>query len=134
MAKDLNKAMFTGRLGQDVEVKSTSDGTLIANFSVASNRSVKVGDNWKDETEWFRVVAWRNLAETASKLTKGTRVLIEGRIQTREYTDKNNQKQRITEIVASDIIRLDSASGDGGGRAKAAVSDFEDVEADDIPF
>lgn len=116
MAKDLNKVMLTGNLGKDVELRVTPNGRSVATFSVASSRNVKDGDNWKDQTEWFRVVAWEKLAETCSNyLHKGSRVFIEGRLQTREWQDKEGQKRFSTEVIATDMIMLDSKGQGGGG-------------------
>jgi single-strand DNA-binding protein len=109
MAKDLNRVTLTGRLGKDVDLRVTPNGSAIASFSVASSRNFKEGDAWKEQTEWFRVVAWEKLAETcANYLHKGSRVLIEGRLQTREYTDKEGIKRYSTEVIASDLIMLDT--------------------------
>src|SRR5689334_21751368 len=119
MARDLNKVMFTGRLGGDPELRYLPNGNAVATFSVASGRSVKQPDgSYQDQTEWFRVVAWEKLAETcANFLKKGSHVFIEGRLQTRKYQDKNNQEQRITEVVANEMLMLDSkrSQEEGGG-------------------
>jgi single-strand DNA-binding protein len=166
MARDWNKITFTGRLGRDIDLKYTKNGEAVATFSVASNRSVRdetEQSGWKDETEWFRVVAWRELAERMAKsLTKGTRVLIEGRIQTQEYTDKQGQRQRSTEVIASDYMLLErkpnadnegdsidqnfsnapvsnrngvaAASRNGRPNSRYAAQDDEEIDAEDIPF
>lgn len=112
MAKDLNKVMITGRLGRDPELRYTQSGEAVATFSVASDRSIrdeKEPTGWRNQTEWFRVVAWREMAERVAKsMVKGSRVYVEGRLQTQEYTDKQGQKQRSTEVIASDYMLLDS--------------------------
>jgi single-strand DNA-binding protein len=116
MARDLNKVLFTGNLGKDVELRVTPNGRSVATFTVASSRSVRDGDNWKDQTEWFKVVAWEKLAETCSNyLHKGSRVFIEGRLQTREYQDKDGKKQFWTEVIATDMTMLDSKGQNSGG-------------------
>lgn len=110
MAKDLNKVQLTGHLGADPEMRYTSQGSAVTTFRVASNRT------WKDreggsheETEWFRVVAWDKLGEICnSYLTKGTRVYVEGRLQTRKWTDRDGQERYTTEVVAQDMIILSS--------------------------
>lgn len=152
MARDLNKVMLTGRLGKDVELRVTPSGTSVATFSVASGRNVRDGDSWKDETEWFRVVAWRELADrNADRLKKGTHVFIEGRLQTREWQDNTGQKRYSTEVIANDILFLEpkrSQEEGGGGNYQSngtparsgATSNrnsnpFEDdLEPEDIPF
>ena len=134
MAKDLNKVMITGRLGRDPELRYTQSGDAVATFSVASDRAIrdeKEPSGFRDQTEWFRVVAWREMAERMTKvLVKGSRVYVEGRLQTQEYTDKQGQKQRSTEVVASDFIRLDSKNGQQqqGNAAEDAEEDWETGE------
>jgi len=150
MAKDLNKVMLTGRLGKDVELRVTPNGSSVASFSVASSRNIKEGDSWKEQTEWFNVVAWEKLAETcANYLHKGSRVYIEGRLQTRKY-QKDGQERYFTEVIANDLIMLDGKKQDSSGDnwdsdvpAPAAPSrssrgrntNFEDeADVEDIPF
>ena len=109
MARDLNKVMLTGRLGADPEMRFTPQGTAVTTFRVASNRSWKSGDGVQhDDTEWFRIVAWDKLAEICNEyLKKGTRVYIEGRLQTRSWDDRNTgEKRYITVVVAQDMIIL----------------------------
>jgi single-strand DNA-binding protein len=116
MARDLNKVMLTGRLGKDVELRVTPTGRSVATFRVASSRNVKDGDNWKEQTEWFQVVAWEKLAETCSNyLHKGSHVFIEGRLQTREWQDKEGQRRFSTEVIATDMTMLDSKGQNSGG-------------------
>ncbi len=123
MARDLNKVMLTGRLGKDVELRVTPNGRSVATFSVASSRNIKDGDNWKEQTEWFRVVAWEKLAETCSTyLHKGSHVFIEGRLQTREYQDKDGVKKYSTEVIATDMTMLDSK-----GQSQGSGNDIGDA-------
>ncbi len=128
MARDLNKVMLTGRLGKDVELRVTPSGSAVATFSVASGRSVKQSDgSYQDQTEWFRVVAWEKLAETCSNfLKKGSHVYIEGRVQTRKYMDKNNQEQTIVEVIANEMLMLESKRGqeEGGGSYQQAGNNY----------
>lgn len=108
MAKDLNRVTVSGRLPRDGEIRVTPNGLSVATFTIASGRSIRDGDGWKDETEWFRVVAWRDLAERYSeRLKKGAHVLVEGRLQTRKWTDpQTNQERQTTEVVANDIYMM----------------------------
>lgn len=110
MAKDLNKVQFTGRLGADPEMRNTPQGHAVTTFRVASNRSWRSADGEAHEdTEWFRVVAWNKLAEICHQwLIKGSRVYIEGRMQTRQWQDQEGQSRSLTEIITNDIIILDS--------------------------
>lgn len=151
MAKDLNKVILTGRLGKEVKVNVLQTGVTVATFSVASSRPIREGDGWREETEWFNVVAWRELAErAANRFSKGSRVLVEGRLQTRQYKDQNGQDRRITEVVASDIIGLDvknrqeasdeddwgtpSTASNRNSRGGSSGFDDDGMEPDDIPF
>jgi single-strand DNA-binding protein len=152
MARDLNKVMLTGRLGKDVDLRVTPNGRAVATFSVASGRNVKEGDTWKEQTEWFRVIAWEKLAETcANYLKKGSHVFIEGRLQTKEWQDKEGQKRYTTEVIASDMYMLDSKrsqeeDGSSSYQSNAAPTrkpapsrndnpfDDDDVSPEDIPF
>jgi len=137
MARDLNKVSLTGRLGKAVELRYTPSGSAVATFSVASNRPIKQPDNsWKDEAEWFRIVAWDKLAERcAEQLTKGRHVYIEGRLQTRKWTDKTGQEKYTTEVVASDMITLDKKpeGQDGWGNNTGSV-EADGPDPEDIPF
>lgn len=124
----LNKAMIIGNLGRDPEMRYTPNGQAVTQFTVAVNRNFRGPDgNWQEETEWFRVVAWGPLAErTAEYLRKGRKVYVEGRIQTRQWEDKDGQKRYTTELVANTVTALDRAAreeGDMGGEAPAGRSD-----------
>jgi len=113
MSKDLNKTMLIGRLGQAPDMKFTAQGKAVTNFSVATGREWKnaAGEEQK-ETEWHNIVVWDKLAEICNQyLTKGSRVYIEGRLQTRSWDDQTSgEKKYKTEIVASDMIILDSGN------------------------
>lgn len=117
MAKDLNKVMIIGRLGADPELRYTQGGQAICSFRVASGRSWRdAGGNQHEDTEWFRVVAWEKLGEVCTQyLTKGSRVYVEGRLQTRKWQDATGQDRYSTEVVAGDMIMLDSRREIGGG-------------------
>jgi single-strand DNA-binding protein len=145
----LNKAMIIGNLGRDPEMRYTQGGQAVTQFTVAVNRNYKdASGEWKEETEWFRVVAWGPLAErTAENLRKGRKVYVEGRLQTRSWDDKDGQKRYTTELVANDVKPLDARPReDGGGepsgapvaRASAGPSapgdDFGSSDLDELPF
>lgn len=123
MAGGLNKVMIIGNLGKDPEMKYTQQGTPITSFSVAVSRSWKGPDgNSQEETEWFRVVAWEKLAEQCNEfLRKGSKVYIEGRLKSREYTGQDGQKRNITEVVATSMLMLGTRPGAQGEYAGAGA-------------
>ncbi|NTU81855.1 MAG: single-stranded DNA-binding protein, partial [Chloroflexales bacterium] len=130
MAKDLNKVQFTGHLGGDPEMRYTAQGSAVTNFRVASNRSWKDRDGGAHEdTEWFRVVAWDKLGEICNQyLTKGTRVYIEGRLQTRKYTDRDGQERYLSEVIAQDMIILSSRGERGPVPPETESGEFEEPD------
>jgi single-strand DNA-binding protein len=138
----LNKAMIIGNLGRDPEMRYTPSGQAVTQFTVAVNRNYKDSSGeWKEETEWFRVVAWGPLAErTAEYLRKGRKVYVEGRLQTRNWEDKDGQKRYTTELVASTVTALDPRPREEGGEppaprqtpASSAPQAPEDFGADDL--
>lgn len=124
---DLNKTMIIGRLTRDPEVKTIPSGASVANFSVATGRTWTDRDSGQknEKTEFHNVVAWRGLAETIGKyLRKGSKVYIEGRLETRSWEDQTGTKKYRTEIIADSMIMLDSkGSGPAAqGAAPAAYS------------
>jgi len=112
---DLNKAMIIGRITRDPEVKTTPTGQTVASFSVATNLTWTDQSGQKQEkVEFHNVVAWRRLAEIIGQyLKKGAKVYIEGRIQTRDWVGQDGIKKYRTEIIADNMIMLDSRSGGG---------------------
>ena len=120
MARGINKAILIGHLGQDPEVRFTPSGSAVANISIATT------DKWRDKqtgnvqerTEWHRVVLFNKTAEIAQQyLKKGAQVYIEGRLQTRKWTDQQGIERYSTEIVANDMQML---GGSGGGQPSQA--------------
>ena len=140
----INKAILIGNLGRDPEVRYTANGTAVANFSIATSERWKdreSGDQ-KEQTEWHRIVAFGRLGEICGQyLSKGRQVYIEGRIQTREWEDKEGNKRYTTEIVASAMQMLGGRDGaQGGGMPQGGYSGgpseppFTEDQDDDIPF
>ena len=129
MGKDLNKVMLTGHLGADPEMRYTSQGSAVTKFRVASGRRWKSADGVDhDDTEWFRVVAWDKLGEICNQyLTKGTRVYVEGRLQTRKWQDKDGADRYSTEVIANDMIILSSRQD------RPAGGDYEAQVEEDSP-
>jgi len=108
MSRSLNKVMIIGYLGREPEMRYTPSGRPVTTFSVAVSRSWNTADGERhNETEWFNVVTWSNLAEICKQyLTKGQQVYIEGRLQTRCWDDKEGIKHTSVEIVANEMMKL----------------------------
>jgi len=140
----INKAILIGNLGRDPEVKYTQSGTAIANFSIATSERWKdknTGEQ-KERTEWHRIDAWGRLGEICGEyLSKGSRVYIEGRIQTDEWQDKDGNKRYTTKIVANEMKMLDrkNSGGASGSPDPQGVPEYDgpplaEDQEDDIPF
>lgn len=117
----VNKVILIGNLGADPEIRYTQSGTAVASLRLATSRKWKDRDgNVQDETEWHRVIVWAQQAEYCSNyLSKGNKVYVEGRLQTRKWKDQNNIDRYTTEIVASTVQNLtprasEGAAGGGG--------------------
>ena len=167
MSRSLNKVMLIGNLGSDPEVRSTTGGNRVATFSLATTRTWNAPNGEKQEkTEWHRCVAWNSkgtgLADVVEKFCKkGDRIYVEGRIEYRQWQDKENQTRYSTEINVRELMMLGGARGAGGGdfaaegsgrsrapatagakagAANAGGADFEDFPGaledgdDDLPF
>ncbi len=108
MSRGLNKVMIIGNLGRNPEMRYTPSGKAVTSFSVATSRSwVNAEGERREETEWFNVVTWGNLAEICKQhLPKGQQVYVEGRLQTRGWEDQNGKKHYRTELVANEMIIL----------------------------
>ncbi|QSQ10902.1 single-stranded DNA-binding protein [Myxococcus landrumensis] len=120
MAGGVNKVILIGNLGADPEVRFTPGGQAVANFRIATSESWNDKNGQKQErTEWHRIVVWGKLAELCGEyLKKGRQCYVEGRLQTREWTDKENRKNYTTEVVANAVTFLggrDAGDGMGGG-------------------
>jgi single-strand DNA-binding protein len=164
MSRSLNKVTLIGNLGSDPEVRSTTGGNRVATFSLATSRSWNdASGNKQEKTEWHRCVVWNTknsqLADIVEKyVKKGDKLYVEGRIEYRQWQDKENQTRYSTEINVRELIMLGGARGGSGGeydaesngasraragataKAKAGSDDFEDFpgaladEDDDLPF
>lgn len=136
----VNKAILIGNLGRDPELRYTKDGRPVANFTLATNERWrdKQGNN-QERTEWHRIVVWDKQAENCAQyLQKGRSAYIEGRIQTRDWEDKDGNKRQTTEVVAQQVKFL-GARGDGAGRPAAETppspgEPSAPASGDDIPF
>ena len=137
-----NKIILVGNLGRDPELKYTTQGTAVCNFTMATNekRKDKTGE-MQDVTTWFRVTLWGRQAETASQyLTKGRPVYIEGRLRVDEWTDRDSKSRYTLEVHATDMQFIGGARSDespsGGQRPAPPESSRSEHEAvdDDVPF
>ena len=113
----INKVILIGNLGADPEMRYTPSGTAVATLSLATSRRWKDKDgSQQDETEWHRVVVWAQSAEFCGNyLAKGSKVYIEGRLQTRKWQDQNGNDKYTTEIIANTVQNLTPRSDGGGG-------------------
>jgi single-strand DNA-binding protein len=154
MAKSVNKVILIGNLGKDPEVKYTPQGTAVARITLATNERYKdKAGEWQDRTEWHNVVLWQRQAEIAGEyLKKGSKVYVEGRLQTRSWDDKQtNQKKYMTEVVCQDLVLLGGRGEGSGGdysasRGSSAGNNFDQrapepepagaspITDEDIPF
>lgn len=133
----LNRIIVMGRMTRDPELQRTGSGTAVVSFSLAVDRDFK-SQSGEKETDFIDVVAWRNTAEFVSKyFSKGRMAVVEGRLQLRDWTDKDGNKRRTAEIVADSVYFGDSKrdGGDNSGYAPAPSGGFSEVEDDgDLPF
>ena len=152
MPKSVNKVILIGNLGKDPEVKFTPGGTAVAKFSLATNERYKdKAGEWQDRTEWHNIVAWQRLAEIVGEyVKKGSKLYVEGRLQTSSWDDKESgQKKYKTEIIAQDVVLLggrgEAADPDAAPRSRGAsagaqrahepeAADASQITDEDIPF
>ncbi|MBS1638346.1 MAG: single-stranded DNA-binding protein [Bacteroidetes bacterium] len=138
----VNKVILVGNLGRDPELKYLEGNIARVNFSLATTETYKdKNGNRNDQTEWHNIVLWRSMAESAEKLLKkGTQVYIEGKLQTRQWTDKEGHKRSTTEIVGESFVILQrrdtnnpSGTTNQTPETGAGVS-FESLGSGDLPF
>jgi single-strand DNA-binding protein len=152
MAKSVNKVILVGNVGKDPEIKFAASGNAVATFSLATtDRTKDQAGNWTDRTEWHNLVAFQRTAEIIRDyVKKGSKLYIEGRIQTRSWDDKEtNQKKYRTEIIVNDLVLLSGrGEGESGGSYSRSGSSYDqrqpappdelvqstEITDDDIPF
>ncbi|HEX8941358.1 MAG TPA: single-stranded DNA-binding protein [Candidatus Limnocylindrales bacterium] len=146
----LCKMLLIGNLGRDPEMRYTPSGRPVTQFTLAVNRNTKNQEGeWQEQTEWFRVTAWGQLAErTAEQLRKGSKVFVEGRFQSREWEGQDGQKRTALEVTADTVLTLDrrqrdEEGGEAGFPARPAAAPKpapagggydESSDIDDLPF
>ena len=137
----LNRIVLMGRLVKDPELRRTGSGTAVTSFSLAVDRDFK-SQSGEKETDFIDVVAWRNTAEFVSKyFSKGRMAVVEGRLQLRDWTDKDGNKRRSAEVVANSVYFGDSKSSDTQSAPTSmnpvpvSAADFQEVDDDwQLPF
>ena len=134
----VNKVILIGRLGKDPEVRYSSNGTAITSFSLATSRKFKKNDEFVEETEWHRVVGFGRTAEICGEyLNKGRQIFIEGRLQTREWEDKDGNRRWTTEVIIERMQML-GGKGDAAQEADSGDNPFDrtpnDIPDEDVPF
>jgi len=149
---DLNEAQVLGNITQDIEVRYTSNGSAVTNFSVATNRSYRKqgSEEWEEEVSFHNIVVWGNDAEYLSqKASKGTRIFVKGRLQTRSWDDQEGKKNYRTEIIAERIILIDryergpadpsktqahKDSSTSTIKSQETKQSDDEIDPDDLPF
>ena len=152
MAKSVNKVILLGNVGKDPEIRATGGGTMVASFSLATtDRTKDQSGNWTDRTEWHNLVAFQRTAEIIRDyVKKGSKLYVEGKIQTRSWDDKNTgEKKYRTEIIVNDISLLSGrGEGEGGAYNRSSSTSYDqrgpapaddlvnstEITDDDIPF
>lgn len=152
MAKSVNKVILLGNVGKDPEIRATPGGTMVASFSLATtDRTKDQSGNWSDRTEWHNLVAFQRTAEIIRDyVKKGSKLYVEGKIQTRSWDDKNTgEKKYRTEIIVNDLSLLSGrGEGDGGSYNRSSSTSYDqrgsapaddlvqstEITDDDIPF
>lgn len=132
----LNKIILMGRLTRDPELRRTQSGTAVASFTLAVDRDYKPQDGER-ETDFIDIVAWRGTGEFVSKyFTKGRMAVVEGRLQVRDWTDKDGNKRRSTEVIADNVYFGDSKRSESGTPAEPSgeLQELPDEEKGELPF
>jgi len=137
MSRGLNRAQVIGYLGQDPDLRHTAAGTAVCNLRIATDESYTDDDgNRQKRAEWHTVVCWAGLAETVAEyLEKGSRVFVEGPMQTRTWEDADGVEQSQTQIKATDVTFLDSRGSSGGSEQQSQKQPAGGFQSeDDLPF
>ncbi len=155
MFGDLNEVSLLGNITKDPDLRYTPSGAGVVSFSLATNRRYKKGEEWVDEPSFHNIVVWNNAESLAQRIKKGTRILIQGRIQTRSWDGQDGKKQYKTEVVAEKVIliaRFEGDNSEGGSsytpKAKSSSSKSDadseilpestggedDIDPSDLPF
>jgi single-strand DNA-binding protein len=150
MFGDVNKVILMGNVTNDPDLRFTPSGSAVLNFGIATNRSYRKDETWENEVTYHNIVVWRNAEALAQRIKKGTRVYIEGRLQTRSWENAEGQKQYKTEVNADNVILVarynegeNSGYNDTSTQAtqssnesntKVEESSEDTINPDDLPF
>ena len=144
--KNVNEVLLVGYVGRDCEVRSLSTGTKVGNFSMATSRSWKVGEEWKSESTWHNVVIWGKDSDKSNLITKGSAVMVRGRISVEKWTDKTGIEKQTNKINAYSVeILVNEKSGQSAyqgqgpqqtARESLANREVAEIDSfdDDLPF
>ena len=136
MARSVNKVILVGNVGKDPEIRSTPSGTMVATFGLAtSDRQKDAQGNWQDRTEWHNLVAFKRTAEIVRDyVKKGSKLYIEGKLQTRSWDDKESgQKRYKVEILVNELVLLSGREEGAGGYSRPAGSSSSAASFDQRP-
>lgn len=145
MFGDVNKVTLLGNVTKDPDLRYTPGGAPVMSFSVATNRRYKKDENWVDEPAFHNIVVWNQAEQLAQRIRKGTRIYIEGRLQTRSWDGADGKKQYKTEIVSDRVLLISRFEGDnseqaeeqqqsGGKNKSTEFSQDESIDPSDLPF
>jgi len=148
MFGDLNEVTLMGNVTKDPDLRYTPSGAGVLSFSMATNRRYKKGEEWVDEPSFHNIVVWNSAEQLAQRVKKGTRLIVQGRLQTRSWDDKEGKKQYKTEVVSDKTIliaRYEGSNDDAGAASNSAtrqavtksepVESAEDsIDPNDLPF
>lgn len=148
MFGDVNKATLMGNVTKDPELRFTPGGSAVLSYSIATNRRYKKGEEWVDEVAFHNIVTWNSAEELAKRIRKGTRIYIEGRLNTRTWDGADGKKNYKTEIVSDKVILIARYEGSNDGaplKSKAPSADVPEapletdlsddtIDPNDLPF
>ena len=135
MSKTYNQVTLLGNLGKDPEIKTIPSGTKVATLNLATTESFKdKSGNWQETTDWHRVVLWDKKAEQCEKfLTKGSKVMIVGKLKTRSYEDQSGTNKYITEVIGRELVFLEKLEANQTSDHKENYNQIPEGD-DDVPF
>lgn len=143
MFGDINRVTLMGNVVRDPDLRFTPNGAAVLSFSIATNRRYKKGEEWAEEVSYHNVVVWNNAESLSQRIKKGTRVYVEGRVQTRSWDDKDGKKNYKTEVNSERVILISRFEGDTNAGSEGQApgnaptqesSDEQSIDPNDLPF